>query len=44
VHQRGREGRLNLKNPTMGEIIISNESILSNINDSSGWFEKNMKM
>ena len=38
----GRVGRLNLKNPTMGEIIISNESILSNINDSSGWFDLNI--
>ena len=37
----GRVGRLNLKNPTIGEIIISNESILSNINDSSGWFDLN---
>lgn len=38
----GRVGRLNLKNPTIGEIIISNESILSNINDSSGWFDLNI--
>lgn len=38
----GRVGRLNLKDPTIGEIIISNESILSNINDSSGWFDLNI--
>ena len=38
----GRVGRLNLKNPSIGEIIISNESILSNINDSSGWFDLNI--
>ena len=38
----GRVGRLNLKNPTIGEIIISNESLLSNINDSSGWFDLNI--
>lgn len=38
----GRVGRLNLKNPTIGKIIISNESILSNINDSSGWFDLNI--
>ena len=38
----GRVGRLNLENPTIGEIIISNESILSNINDSSGWFDLNI--
>lgn len=38
----GRVGRVNLKNPTIGEIIISNESILSNINDSSGWFDLNI--
>ena len=38
----GRVGRLNLKNPTIGEIIISIESILSNINDSSGWFDLNI--
>lgn len=38
----GRVGRLNLKNPIIGEIIISNESILSNINDSNGWFDLNI--
>lgn len=38
----GRVGRLNLKNPTIGEIIISNESILSNVNDSNGWFDLNI--
>ena len=38
----GRVGRLNLKNPTIGEIIISNESILSNFNYSSGWFDLNI--
>lgn len=38
----GRVGRLNLKKPTIGEIIISNESILSNVNDSSGWFDLNI--
>ncbi len=38
----GRVGRLNLKNPTIGEIIISNEAIVSNITDTSGWFDLNI--
>lgn len=35
----GRVGRLNIKNPTIGEIIISSESILGNMNNTNGWFE-----
>ncbi len=38
----GRVGRLNLLNPTIGEIIISNERIISNITDTSGWFDLNI--
>lgn len=38
----GRVGRLNLTNPTIGEIIISNEEIISNITDTSGWFDLNI--
>lgn len=38
----GRVGRLNLTNPTIGEIIISNEGIISNITDTSGWFDLNI--
>lgn len=38
----GRVGRLNLANPTIGEIIISNEEIVSNITDTSGWFDLNI--
>ncbi len=38
----GRVGRLNLTNPTIGEIIISNEEIVSNITDTSGWFDLNI--
>ena len=35
----GRVGRLNIKNPTIGEIIISSESILGDMNNTNGWFE-----
>lgn len=38
----GRVGRLNPTNPTIGEIIISNEEIISNITDTSGWFDLNI--
>ncbi len=38
----GRVGRLNLTNPAIGEIIISNEGIISNITDTSGWFDLNI--
>lgn len=38
----GRVGRLNLLNPAIGEIIISNERIISNITDTSGWFDLNI--
>lgn len=38
----GRVGRLNLTSPTIGEIIISNEEIVSNITDTSGWFDLNI--
>lgn len=35
----GRVGRLNVKNPTIGDVIISSESIVSNLNTTSGWFD-----
>ena len=35
----GRVGRLNVSNPVIGEIIISSESILNRLNDTSGWFD-----
>lgn len=35
----GRVGRLNVKNPTIGDVIISSESIASNLNTTSGWFD-----
>ena len=35
----GRVGRLNVKSPTIGEIIISSSSILNNITNSNGWFD-----
>ena len=35
----GRVGRLNVKNPTVGEIIISNSSIYERLVNTNGWFE-----
>lgn len=34
----GRVGRLNIKNPIIGEIIISNNEILDNITNTNDWF------
>lgn len=35
----GRVGRLNVKNPIIGEIIISSSTLIEDINDTSGWFD-----
>ncbi len=35
----GRVGRLNVKNPTIGEIIVTSSSIIDNITNTNGWFD-----